>query len=85
VQTGDLQQLANGAGAFTKVNADIVEVNPGASITVDVTIKPTGSAGAVVSGTLYLDDVATGLPPDGVTTASEVSALPYSYKIGSAP
>jgi hypothetical protein len=85
VQTGDLQQLANGAGAYTKVSADIVEVGPGASITVDVTIKPTGKVGAVVSGTLYLDDVATGLPPDDVTTASEVTALPYSYKIGSAP
>jgi hypothetical protein len=85
VQTGDLQQLANGAGAYTKVSADIVEVNPGASITVNVIIKPTGKVGAVVSGTLYLDDVATGLPPDFVTTASEVSALPYSYKIGSAP
>jgi hypothetical protein len=82
VQTGDLQQLANGAGAYTKVSADIVEVGPGASITVDVTVKPTGKVGAVVSGTLYLDDVATGLPPDDVTTASEVTALPYSYKIG---
>ncbi len=36
VQTGDLQQLANGAGAYAKVNTDIVEVKPGASVTVDV-------------------------------------------------
>ena len=82
VQTGDLQQLANGAGAYAKVNMDIVEVKPGASITVDVTIRPSGTVGTVVSGTLYLDDVATSLPPDGDVTASEVSALPYSYTIG---
>lgn len=82
VQTGDLQQLANGAGAYAKVNRDIVEVDPGASVTVDVTIKPSGAAGEVVSGTLYLDDVATGLAPDADTTASEVTALPYRYMIG---
>ena len=82
VQTGDLQQLANGAGAYAKVNTDIVELKPGGSATVDVVIRPSGTAGAVVSGTLYLDDVATSLPPDGDATASEVSALPYSYTIG---
>ena len=82
VQTGDLQQLANGAGAYAKVNLNIVEVKPGASVTLDVTIRPSGTVGTVVSGTLYLDDVATSLPPDGDVTASEVSALPYSYTIG---
>jgi hypothetical protein len=84
VQTGDLQQLANGAGAYAKVNPDIVEVKPGASVTVDVTIRPSGSVGTVVSGTLYLDDVATSLPPNGDAVASEVSALPYSYTVGNA-
>jgi hypothetical protein len=82
VQTGDLQQLANGAGAYAKVNRDIVEVKPGASVTVDVVITPSGTLGTVVSGTLYLDDVARSLPPDGDVAASEVSALPYSYTIG---
>ena len=84
VQTGDLQQLTNGAGAYTKVSTDIVELKPGASVTVDVTITPSGAVGTVVSGTLYLDDVATSLAPDADPTASEVSALPYSYTIGSA-
>jgi Subtilase family/Peptidase inhibitor I9 len=82
VQTGDLQQLASGAGAFTKVQADVVELAPGASITVNVVITPSGPAGAVVRGTLYLDDVATALAPDGDSTASEVAALPYAYAIG---
>ena len=84
VQTGDLQQLTNGAGAYTKVSMNIVELKPGASVNVDVTITPSGTVGKVVSGTLYLDDVATSLAPDADTTASEVSALPYSYTIGDA-
>ena len=82
VQTGDLQQLANGAGAFTKVQQNVVELAPGASLTVNVVLTPSGKAGAVVSGTLYLDDVATALAPDGDSTASEVAALPYAYAIG---
>ena len=84
VQTGDLQQLTNGAGAYSKVSMNVVELKPGASATVDVTITPSGTVGSVVRGTLYLDDVATSLAPDADTTASEVSALPYSYTIGSA-
>jgi hypothetical protein len=80
--TGDLQQLALGAAAFTKVDADIVEVAPGASITVNVVVKPAGPAGTVVKGTLYLDDVATALAPGGLSTSSEVAALPYAYTIG---
>lgn len=84
VQTGDLQQLANGAGAYTKASMDIVEVDPGASATVDVTITPSAAVGTVVSGTLYLDDVATSLAPDGDATASEAAALPYSYTVGAA-
>jgi hypothetical protein len=82
VATGDLQQLAIGAGAFTKVATNIVELAPGASATVNVVVKPSGKAGAVVKGTLYLDDVATGLPPYNVTYSSEVAALPYAYTIG---
>jgi hypothetical protein len=82
VATGDLQQLALGAGAFTKIQTGIVELAPGATATVNVVVKPSGKAGTVVKGTLYLDDVATGLPPAGVTTSSEVAALPYAYTIG---
>jgi hypothetical protein len=84
VQTGDLQQLTNGAGAYTKVSTDTVEVDPGATVTVNVVITPSRTVGPVVSGTLYLDDVATSLAPDADTTASEVAALPYSYTIGNA-
>jgi hypothetical protein len=84
VATGDLQQLANGPGAFTKVSGNVVQLNPGATGTVNVVITPSGRRGAVVSGILYLDDVASGLAPDADTTASEVAALPYRYTIGNA-
>jgi hypothetical protein len=80
--TGDLQLVALGAGAFVTVSKDIVELAPGASDTVNVVVTPSGKAGTVVRGTLYLDDVATGLPPYNVTTSSEVAALPYVYTIG---
>ncbi len=80
--TGDLQEVALGAAAFSKVSKDLVELAPGASVTVNVVVKPSGKAGTVVRGTLYLDDVAVGLPPYDVTYSSEVAALPYTYTIG---
>jgi Subtilase family len=82
VQTGDLMQLAKGAGAFTSVEANLVELQPGQSATVRVTVKPAGKAGTVVRGTLYLDDVAIGVPPYGLVGVAEVASLPYSYTIG---
>jgi Subtilase family len=82
VPTGDLQQLANGAGASGKVGKGIVELAPGASSTVNVVVTPAGKAGTVVKGTLYLDDEATGLPPYNLASSSEVAALPYAYTIG---
>ena len=86
--TGDLQQLANGAGAASAVlgagksPAHLVELAPGASATVNVKVTPAGKAGTVVTGTLYLDDVAIGLPPYNLASSSEVAALPYAYTIG---
>jgi hypothetical protein len=82
VATGDLMQAAEDATAFATVSADLVEVAPGASVTVNVTIKPAGKAGTVVRGTLYLDDIATGVPPGNLTGVAVVAALPYSYTIG---
>ncbi len=84
VQTGDLQQLANGAGAYAKVNPDIVEVKPGASVTVDVTIRPSGTAArsSAARSTSMTSRPAWRRTP--TRTASEVSALPYSYTIGNA-
>jgi len=64
-------------------------VNPGQSVTIPVTITPQGTAGSVVSGTIYLADSSlvsgavtynelSGNYPEG----SDVAAFPYRYTIG---
>jgi hypothetical protein len=63
-------------------------VKPGQSVTIPVTITPQGSAGAVVSGTIYLADSSlvsgavtynelSGNYPEG----SDLAAFPYRYTI----
>jgi len=63
-------------------------VNPGQSVTIPVTITPQGSAGTVVSGTIYLADSSlvsgavtynelSGNYPEG----SDLAAFPYRYTI----
>jgi len=75
---GDLWQVAIG-GALTVTP---VVVQPGQSVTIPVTIAPTGPTGTTVSGVLYLDDDSLfslygALAPN----ANTVAAIPYSYKI----
>ena len=64
-------------------------VNPGQSVSIPVTITPTGKSGSTVTGTLYLADssfVSTDLSFDAVpgdsAEGSDVAAFPYSYTIG---
>ena len=76
--TGDLWQAAIG-GALT---VSPVVVQPGQSVTIPVTIAPSGAPGSRVSGTLYLDDdslfsLYEGLAPN----ANTVAAIPYSYVV----
>jgi hypothetical protein len=76
--TGDLWQFALG-GPFT---VSPVVVLPGQTVTIPVTIAPSGTPGTWVSGTLYLDDDSLfslygTLAPD----ANTVAAIPYSYRI----
>lgn len=58
-------------------------LNPGQSGTIDVVIKPSGPAGTVVRGTLYVDTAATGTPTAVYAQLSgdELAALPYTYTI----
>jgi Subtilase family len=77
--TGDLWLFAiNPAAPF----APIV-INPGATAVIDVTITPSGPAGTTVSGTLYVDDVVSAIPPAdyGQLTGDELTGLPYAYTI----
>ena len=77
--TGDLWQVSvNPAVAFAPIT-----INPGQSATVNVTITPSAPAGTVVSGKLYVDDIAEGVPPYGQLAGSELAAIPYEYKVGS--
>jgi hypothetical protein len=63
-------------GSFTPMT-----VNPGQSVVINVTITPTGTAGTVVGGTLYVDSYVSALPPGGQATGDELAAIPYSYTI----
>jgi Subtilase family len=55
-------------------------VNPGQTRTIDVTIRPSGKAGTVVRGDLYVDEYTSA--GTQVWSGSEVTEIPYAYKIG---
>ena len=83
--TGDLWLgSTNAAATFTPY-----VVNPGQSVTIPVTITPSGTVGATVTGTLYLADssfISSDLNLDdqfgNTPEGSDVAAFPYSYTIG---
>jgi len=58
-------------------------LNPGQTGTITVTITPSGPSGTVVTGTLYLDDFVSDVPPPayGQFTGDELAAFPYAYTI----
>ena len=60
-----------------------IVINPGQSVTINVTITPNAAAGTVVSGHLYVDDFYSGVPPYGQQSGDELSAIPYEYTVGS--
>ncbi|HMH90620.1 MAG TPA: hypothetical protein VK586_05995, partial [Streptosporangiaceae bacterium] len=57
-------------------------IQPGQTATIPVTITPSGAAGTVVSGNLYVDVLDGNVPPFGQTGGDELAALPYTYTIG---
>jgi len=77
--SGDLWLLAtNPSTSFSPVAID-----PGQAATIDVTITPPAAVGTVVSGDLYVDDFAGGVPPGGQLAGDELAAIPYEYTVGS--
>jgi hypothetical protein len=56
-------------------------INPGQTATINVTITPSGAAGTVVRGHLYVDDYVASIPPYDETTGDQLAALPYTYTI----
>jgi len=55
----------------------VLSVAPGATASIPITITPTGAAGAVVSGTLYVNEAWPELVPQ------IIAAIPYRYTVGS--
>ena len=53
--TGDLWQIGVAPTSAT-ATFDPVQINPGQTVSIPVTITPSGPSGTVVSGTLYVDD-----------------------------
>jgi hypothetical protein len=76
--TGDIWLQATNASS----SATPVEVNPGQTVTINVTITPNASAGTVVSGDLYVDTFDGGIPPFGAASGDQMAALPYEYTVG---
>jgi hypothetical protein len=77
--TGDLWLASIGSTAAFKP----IVIDPGKTATIHVTITPSGTAGTVVQGTLYVDDFTSDVPPPayGQEAGDELVGLPYSYTI----
>jgi hypothetical protein len=85
--TGDLEaDSADPATSLGSFNPTVVA--PGQTATINVTITPSGSAGTVVSGTLFVDDTAFfefGSIQDALVNfpqADQAAALAYEYTVG---
>jgi hypothetical protein len=60
-----------------------VTIQPGKSATITLTITPSEyTSGSLVQGELYVDALNGDVPPYGIESASEVSALPYEFTAG---
>jgi hypothetical protein len=77
--TGDLWSAENG---ITSTFAPVY-VPAGGSATITVKITPTGAAGSVESGTLFVDDVTlAGFIPSPVNpSGDELAAIPYHFTV----
>jgi hypothetical protein len=77
--TGDLEPASiNPATTFSPI-----VINPGQTATINATITPSAASGTVVSGSIYVDDFLTNVPPYGQQGADELISLPYTYTVGS--
>jgi hypothetical protein len=75
--TGDFWSASVGSSA----SFSPITIQPGHTAEVNVTFTPSGAAGSVVHGNLYVDTVSNDIPPYEQATASEVAAIPYQYRI----
>jgi hypothetical protein len=72
--TGDLWlEATNPAAPLAPVT-----INPGQTVTIDVTITPAGASGTVVQGTLYIDSFVNA---PFQYAGNELAGIPYAYTI----
>jgi hypothetical protein len=78
--SGDLWSIYNGlGGSYTPV-----EVDPGATIAINLSITPTAPVGTTVNGVIHVDDDYLYSPFLGADVGGDqLASLPYSYKVGS--
>jgi hypothetical protein len=70
-------------GAVSNVGElNLVTVQPGETVTIPVTITPSGKKGTVVRGTLYVDQLAIDNSDVSNEAANELAGIPYQYTIG---
>jgi hypothetical protein len=70
-------------GAVSNVGElNLVTVQPGETVTIPVTITPSGAKGTVVRGTLYVDQLAIDNSDVSNEAANELAGIPYQYTIG---
>src|ERR1700722_8371428 len=76
--TGDFWRFAVSSLA-PHASYDLFVVNPGQARTISLTVTPSGPAGTVVRGILYIDDFADS---PQFLSGSQLAALPYAYTVG---
>ena len=80
--------VSSPTGDFWQASVDpstpfgVLTVQPGQTRTIPVTITPTGKAGSVVSGSLFVDDLTFVNVLGQLPAADELSSLPYRYTVG---
>jgi Subtilase family len=76
--TGDFWRFGVASLAKT-ASYNLFSVNAGQTRTLTLTIRPSGKAGTVVRGVLYVDDFADSLQ---FLSGSQLVSIPYAYTIG---
>jgi Subtilase family len=75
--TGDFWRFAV-APLAASASYGLFAVNPGQTRTISLTVNPSGPAGTVVRGMLYIDDFVDSLQ---FLSGSQLAALPYAYRV----
>ena len=76
---GDLWLASTDPSALSSLAP--VEAQPGQTVSIPVTITPSGASGTVDRGTLYIGDADLFQFPSPFPDGNEVAAIPYRYTV----